>query len=171
MRFLFVLATLNLLTFSAHATTFSALKGTYKIRSCENQSSSPSASEVKLCESTTFTVDVQPYYTGFVFFRPDFNGGEQIRSFGYPAKDGLGKNDKYEETQSEALYFNDSKGLSSFTRFRKLEGNVYHLSLYSKINFPAAKSEDLFEIELEKISEDVKPVPIVNDENGCVCCD
>ncbi|UOF02099.1 hypothetical protein [Bdellovibrio reynosensis] len=169
MKFLLALATLHLVAFSAQATTFSALKGTYKIRSCENQSSSPSVAEVKLCESTAFTVDAQPYYTSFAFFRPTYAGGEQVSSFGYPSKNGLGSNDKYEETQSEYLYFFESKSASNFTRIRKLDGNIYHLSLYSKFSY--TKTEDLFEIELEKISDEVKPVPIQNDENGCVCCD
>lgn len=164
-----VLSCILLAASFAHANTFGPFKGSYKIISCENQSTRPMEEDQNLCDATNLSIEVLEYYSGINFFMPGENGAEKTRTFGFPPVSGMGKDSIYEENPDEVKYFRDTAGFATFTRLRKIDGNTVHLSIYNESRFD--HQEDLFEVELEKISEESKPVPIVVSGGHCTCCD
>lgn len=101
-----------------------------------------------VCESLLLLIDPASYMTNFHFV----DGANQVKTnFNYlPERSLKAGNAKYEEFEDEeAKYIVELKDYSMFTRIKKVQDNQYHLSLYTQFR----NKEDLFEIELEKVSD------------------
>lgn len=134
----------------ARATTFKKFIGTYKIANCDNQSTKPSNMNEEVCYSLVLLIEPQNFLTNFYFIGLN---NEVLRNIDYLPERGLQTvNAKYEEFEDEAKYGIELKDYAMFTRLKKIHGDEYHLSLYSRFK----SSEDLFEIDLVKVSSDLE---------------
>lgn len=164
----FTAVTLSL-TLTAQASTFENMEGTYKILSCKNEGESPSREDIKLCEYTQLTVHPSSYATA-IYFSQFADGSQYVRSFGLPKNMADLPNGKYvERGDAYASFTNDYRGHGEVFMFRKLSNDVYHFSMHRRSD--TFKTFDVFEIELQKISDRSAPLPspppVEDDENPC----
>jgi len=151
------LIALTLFTAVAQAETFSNVKGTYQITSCQNLGAKPSED---ICQYETIVIRPDQYATAIYFYSGPW-GSDLVRSFGFPAsiKDDSGK---YEEIgNSYASYTNLGTDYKEATSIKLVQDNKFHLSRYQSSQ--SFQTEDKFELSLIKISNETPELPIIPD--------
>lgn len=139
----------------APASIFENTAGIYKIHWCKNNAVNPSPWDLTLCDNIQLTIYPSIFGTSFNFSKW-IDSEQLVRTFGLPSNMATHPNGKYvEKGDYFAAYTNDDKGVGEIFVIRKLDNNLYHLSMHRRSDL--FKTFDMFELEVEKTADGTEP--------------
>lgn len=142
--------------------TFENVAGTYTINSCVNLGKRASEN---ICQYKTMVIHPSPRFgTALFFFSGELAQDSYIRSYGFPTSTRNEPHAQYfEYNNSMAGYVDDSPDYQQVTVISRTEDGSYHLTLFRRSE--SFKSDDCFEINLKKISENAPDLPSTGSDD------
>jgi len=141
---------------SANAMTFKNMEGTYRIRSCQSLTS---PTQEHLCDYESVVVHPEANSTA-IYFRKTIGAQILVRSYGFPASTAGEPSAHYREADKNfASYTNHDRDTSETTTLNENADGSYKLFLERTSH--SFRTHDLFELNLQKISDQSTPLPTV----------